>query len=167
MVFATSSACSLVKAKSWMPLCVVSDSTRMLGSCSGQPVANPLTKSAVVARSVMSEIPSSGCGNKGGHFDLDLGPEVDETVDIEQRRGREVSPQSFFPDRTDVAAGGFIFAAARQIPGEADDVLGRRARFREQLDDPLQGGRDLRSHLGGIIAFLVATGLAGQHDPAA
>ena len=42
---------------------------------------------------------------------------------------------------------------------------GSRAGFSKQLDDALQRRADLGGHVRGIIALLVAAGLAGQHDP--
>src|SRR4051794_30709392 len=100
MVFAINKACSLLKAKSCTPLCVVSDSTMMSGCASGQPVAKAVTKLAEVFRSFISfpvccsDAPRilvfSGLRHVSGDFDFDLGPEIDEPVDIEQCRGREV-----------------------------------------------------------------------------
>ena len=65
------------------------------------------------------------------------------------------------------APGGFVFAAAGQIPGQANDVLGTGAGLRQQLDDPAQRDPDLRGHVGLVFALLVAAGLARQHDPSA
>ena len=42
---------------------------------------------------------------------------------------------------------------------------GSSAGFAKQLDDALQRRADLGGHVRGIIALLVAAGLAGQHDP--
>ena len=70
--------------------------------------------------------------NKGCHFDLDLGAHIDEPVDVKQRRGRKILSQRLAPGRADAGARGFVFAPARQIPGQADDVLGTGAGLREQ-----------------------------------
>src|SRR5580700_2685703 len=108
------------------------------------------------------------CGRQErGDFDLDLGTLVDEAGDVEQGRGRKVSPQRLAPGRTDAGARGLVFAAAREIPGQADDVLGAGAGLAKQLHDPPQGVADLPAHIRLIFALLVAAGLAGQHDPAA
>ena len=107
------------------------------------------------------------CGDEGGHFDLDLGPHVDEPVDEEQCRGRKVSAQRLLPCRPDAAAGSFILAAAREIPGQTNDVLWPGTNLRKQLDDALERSRDLCSERWRIVALLVAAGLACQHDPSA
>src|SRR5260370_5203508 len=100
-----------------------------------------------------------------GDFDLDLGTLIDQASDVEQRRRRETLPQRLAPGSSDTCARGFVFPAAGQIPGEADDVLGTGARLREQLDDSPQRDRDLPGHVGPIFTLLVAAGLAGQHSP--
>src|SRR5258707_2513253 len=102
-----------------------------------------------------------GLGHVGGDFDFDLGPDVDESVDIEQRRWREVAPERVLPGRTDAGAGGLILAAAGQIPGQPDDVFRTRFGLAEQLDDPLQRGAGLGGHVWLIVALLVTAGLAG------
>src|ERR1700682_2773188 len=102
-----------------------------------------------------------------GNFNLDLGTDIDETFDVEQRRGREISSERLAPGRANTGAGGFIFAAAGQIPGQADDVLGSGPGFTEQLDDPSQRDADLSSQIGLIFALLVAAGLPGEDDPSA
>src|ERR1700682_2889912 len=51
-----------------------------------------------------------------GNFNLDLGTDIDETFDVEQRRGREISSERLAPGRANTGAGGFIFAAAGPIP---------------------------------------------------
>src|SRR5713226_8943489 len=99
-----------------------------------------------------------------GNFNLDLGSDIDETFDIEQRRGREIPSERLAPGRADTGAGGFVFAAAGQIPGKPDDVFGTRARLRQQLDDPSQRLPDLPGHIGLIFALVVASGLAGKDD---
>src|ERR1700757_1970797 len=112
MVFATRSACSLVMAKSCTPLCVVSDRMRMCGSLSGHPVENAVTKSADVLRcSVIASQTLLRRRDKGGDFDFNLGSDIDEAVDIEQCRGREVAPEGLLPGRTDTGTGPPIFAA--------------------------------------------------------
>src|SRR5882757_10176299 len=156
MVFAISSACSLLKAKSCTPLFVVSDSTMMSGCASGQPVAKAVTKLAEVVRLfIRFPVCCSGAlygsgftprisrlGHVSGDFDFDLGPDVDEPVDVEQRRRREVAPERFLPGRTDPGAGRLVFAAAGQIPGQADDVFRTRAGLAGQ-HDPFAGTVDL------------------------
>src|ERR1700731_2082537 len=104
---------------------------------------------------------------EGGDFDLDLGAFIDQARDVEQRRGREISPQCLAPDGADAGSGGCIFAAAGQKPGEPDDVLGPGAGLRKQLDDPAQRRSDLPGHVGLIVTLLVTAGLAGKHDPSA
>src|SRR5262249_14604201 len=121
-------------AKSCTPLCVVSDRMRMCGSLSGHPVENAVTKSADVLRcSVISS--SVLCRrDKGGDFDFDLGSLIDEPVDIEQCRGREVAAQGFLPGSADPGTGRLIFTAAGQVPVQPHDVLGTCAGLAEQLD---------------------------------
>src|SRR6201984_3291825 len=112
----------------------------MCGSFSGQPVENARTKSACVDRSAISQTPK--ClrrRHEGGDFDLDFCATVNKTVDIEQRRGWEVAPQSRLPARTNPRACRLVLAAACQVPGQPHDVLGAGAGFAQQLDDPLQG----------------------------
>jgi hypothetical protein len=46
-------------------------------------------------------------------------------------------------------------------------VLGTGPRLRQQSDDPSQRRPDLRGHIGLIFALVVASGLAGKHDPSA
>src|SRR3954454_5066567 len=104
-------------------------------------------------------------GQVSGDFDFDLGPDVDEPVDIEQRRWREMSPERFLPGGADAGARRLIFAAAGQIPGQAHDMLRSGPGLAKQLDDPLQRGSYLGGHVGRIVALLVAAGLARQHDP--
>src|SRR5712671_633147 len=101
----------------------------------------------------------------GGDFDFDLGPEIDEPVDIEQRRRWKIASERFLPGCANAGAGRLVFAAAGEIPGQAYDVFGAGARLSQQLDDPFQGRADLGGHVGLILPLLVATGLAGQHDP--
>src|SRR6478609_4808732 len=139
MVFAINSACSLLSAKSWTPLCVVSKSTMISGWFSGQPVAKAVTKSADVDRFVIAyQLPlnSEACSSRtrihpriesrhilfsktplcrrhvGGDFDFDLGTCVDQTGDIEQRRGWKISTQRLFPGCADTSARGLVFGAA-------------------------------------------------------
>src|SRR5258707_10981997 len=88
-----------------------------------------------------------------GDFDLDLGALIDQAGDVEQRRGREILPQCLAPGRTDTGARGLVFAAAGQIPGEANDVLRTGARLRKQLDDPSQRRSDLPGHIGLIVTL--------------
>src|SRR5258708_18299336 len=102
-----------------------------------------------------------------GNFNLDLGSNIDETFDVEQRRGREISSERLAPGRADSGAGGFLFAAAGQIPGQADDVLGPGPGFTEQLDDPSQRHADLSGQIGVLLALLVPSGLAREDDPSA
>src|ERR1700738_1122235 len=102
-----------------------------------------------------------------GNFNLDLGSDIDETFDVEQRRGREMSPDRLAPGSADPGAGGFIFAAAGQIPGQANDVLGPGPGLSEQLDDPSQRRPHLPRHNGLLVALPVAAGLAGKDDPSA
>src|SRR5439155_18587618 len=92
---------------------------------------------------------------------------IDQAGDVEQRRGRKVSPQRLPPRRADTGARGLVFAAAGQIPCETDDVLGTGAGLRKQLDDPAQRRSDLAGHIGLIVTLLVAAGLAGEYDPSA
>src|SRR5260370_33141450 len=165
MVLAINKACSLLNAKSCTPLCVVSESTMMSGWFSGQPVAKAVTKSAAVDRLVIDETLSGfSCllyfGHVSADFDFDLGPDIDKPVHVEQRRWREVAPERLLPGCADAGAGRFVFAAAGQIPGQADDMLGPRAGLAEQLDDPLQRVADLGRHVRRIRALFVATGLA-------
>src|SRR5439155_25535300 len=94
-----------------------------------------------------------------------LCPDRRQAVDEEQRRWREIPPERFLPGCADAGTGGFVFAAAGQVPGQADDVLWPGASFSKELDDALQRGADLGGHVRGIVALLVAAGLAGQHDP--
>jgi len=54
-------------------------------------------------------------GNEGGHFDLDLCPDIDQAVDKEQCRGREILSQRLLPGSRNALARGFILAAAGQI----------------------------------------------------
>jgi hypothetical protein len=70
------------------------------------------------------------------------------------------------PGRANTGPRRFVFAAAGQIPGQADDVLGTGPGLREQFDDPSQRDSDLSGHIG-LIFTLLAAGLAGQHDPSA
>src|SRR5882724_2582190 len=100
-----------------------------------------------------------------GDFDFDLGPDIDEPVDIEQRRWREIAPERFLPGRSDARTRRLIFAAAGQIPGQANDVFGTGAGLSKQLDDPLQRGADLGGHIRLVVALFVTAGLSGQHDP--
>src|ERR1700710_2339677 len=77
-VFAISSACSLLSAKSCTPFVVVSERIRTSGWFSGQPVAKAVTKSAEVERWVIGFCPVVICLNllrrhEGGDFNLDLG----------------------------------------------------------------------------------------------
>src|SRR6266700_1078340 len=99
--------------------------------------------------SILSRSPAraSRFRHVSGDFDFDLGPEIDEAVDIEQRRWREVASERFFPGRADATSRRFIFAAAGQIPGQANDVFGTGAGLGQQLDDPLQRGADLGGHM--------------------
>src|SRR5882757_4505044 len=173
MVFAINRAWSLLKAKSCTPFCVVSDSTMISGCASGHPVAKAVTKSAEVDRLVIgrhfllscsdasvrrerpapftpSFTPSLSFGDVGRNLDFDLGPLVDQPADIEQRRRREIPPQGFLPGSTNAGACGLVFAAAGQVPGQADDMLGTGAGLRQQLHDPLQRRADLRGHVGRI-----------------
>src|SRR6478736_4605512 len=101
----------------------------------------------------------------GGDFDFDLGPEIDEPVDIKQRRRRKTAAERFLPGRANAGAGRLIFAAAGEIPGQAHDVFRAGAGLSQQLDDPFQGRPNLGGHVRMIIPLLVAAGLAGQHDP--
>src|SRR5260370_41001641 len=79
------------------------------------------------------------CGRyEGGNFDLDLCALIDQACDVEQRRGREISPEGLAPGRTDPGTGGFVFPTAGQIPGEANDVLRTGPGLCQQLDDPSQ-----------------------------
>src|ERR1700741_4608142 len=110
MVFATSSAWSLVIAKSCTPLCVVSDRIRRCGSLSGHPVAKAVTKSADVLRLFICFQTRLGRRDKGGDFDFDLGSLIDEAFDIEQCRGREIAPRGLLPGRADPGTGRRIFA---------------------------------------------------------
>src|ERR1700704_6606980 len=90
------------------------------GWFSGQPVAKAVTNPR------MRIGWSSGyflCRNESGNFNLDLRTLVDEPRDVEQRRGREILPQRLAPGRTDSCARGRIFAAACEIPGQANDML--------------------------------------------
>src|SRR5882757_9630532 len=167
MVFAISRACSRLKAKSCTPLWVVSDSTMMSGCFSGQPVAKAVTKSADVDRSVIGfEFLCAFVDallrlrDVGGDFDFDLGPEIDEPVDIEQRRRWKIASERFLPGCANAGAGRLVFAAAGEIPGQAYDVFGAGARLSQQLDDPFQGRADLGGHVGVILPLLVAAGLA-------
>jgi hypothetical protein len=48
---------------------------------------------------------------------------------------------------------------------QANDVLRTSAGLAEQLDDAFQRGADLPHHVGLIVTFFVAAGLAGEHDP--
>src|SRR5882757_7430754 len=89
-----------------------------------------------------------------GDFDFDLGPEIDEPVDVEQRRWRKIAPERLLPGCADAGTRCFIFAAAGQIPGQADDVFGAGAGFAEQLDNALQRGADLGGHVRRIVALL-------------
>src|ERR1700682_1367874 len=102
-----------------------------------------------------------------GNFDLDLRALIDQAGNVEQRRGREVSPQRLTPGCTDTGTRGLIFAATGQIPGEANDVPGTCSGLGKQLDDPSQGRPDLPGHIGLIFTLLVASGLAGKDDPSA
>src|SRR6267142_1357943 len=102
-----------------------------------------------------------------GNFNLDLRTDIDEAFDVEQRRWREISSERLAPGRANTGAGGFIFAAAGQIPGQADDVLRSGPGFTEQLDDPSQRDADLSSQIGLIFAVLVTAGLASEDDPSA
>src|ERR1700675_730089 len=102
-----------------------------------------------------------------GDFDLDLGTFIDQARDVEQRRRREISPQRLAPSGANAGASRLVLAAAGQIPGQADDVLGTGASLREQLDDPAKRDPALPGQVGLIFALLVAAGLAGKHDPAA
>src|SRR5216683_6462385 len=95
------------------------------------------------------------CGRyERGNFNLDLGSDIDQTFDVEQRRGREISSQRLAPGSADPGAGGLIFAAAGQIPGQADDVLGPGPGFTQQLDDLSQRDADLSGQIGLILALL-------------
>src|SRR6516165_8155974 len=138
----------------------------MWGSFSGQPVAKAVTKSADVDRLVII-LSLCGLWNEGRDFDFDLRPHVDQAVDIEQCRGREVSRERLLPCGANSGAGGLIFAPAGEIPVQADDVLWACARFRQKLHDPPQRASDLSRQIGRIVALRVAAGLACQHDPSA
>src|ERR1700719_629763 len=46
--------------------------------------------------------------NERGDFDLDLRAGIDETLDVEQRRGREASPKRLAPGRADAGTRGFV-----------------------------------------------------------
>src|SRR6185437_5374981 len=109
----------------------------------------------------------SGIRYEGRHFDLDLGPLVDQAIDVKQRRGREVTPERLLPGRANAGSCRLIVAAAGEIPGQADNMLRTSAGLAEQLHDPLERGCDLRRQVGGIVALLIAAGLARQHNPAA
>src|ERR1700687_240142 len=123
---------------------------------SGQPVAKAVTKFAEVDRLVMQAsftkiLVRCGSRNKrssaaarvdgadqplcAGHegrdFDLDLGPLVDQPRDVEQRRGRKILAQRLAPGRADAGARGFVLAAAGQVPGQPNDVLGPRPGLRQ------------------------------------
>src|SRR6185437_8262739 len=102
-----------------------------------------------------------------GNFNLDLCPEIDQAIDVKQRRGRKISSERLAPRRTDAGARGFVFAPAGQIPGEPNDVLGTGAGLGKQLDDPTQGNPHLCGHVRLVIPLLIAPGLAGEHDPSA
>src|ERR1700676_723520 len=103
---------------------------------------------------------------EGGDFDLDLGACIDQARNVEQRRGREIFPQRFAPGSADAGTRRLVFAAAGQIPGQADDMLGTSASLRQQFDNSSQRRPDLTGHVRLIFALLVAARLAGQHDPA-
>src|SRR5260370_34549889 len=81
-----------------------------------------------------------------GDFDLDLGALIDQTCNVEQGRGRKIPPQRLAPGGTNAGARGLVFAAAGQIPGQPDDVLGTGAGLAQQLDDPSQGEANLPCH---------------------
>src|SRR5260370_14931384 len=102
----------------------------------------------------------------GGDLDLDLGALIDQTCNVEQGRGRKIPPQRLAPGGTNAGARGLVFAAAGQIPGQADDVLGTGAGLAQQLDDPAQGYSNLYCHIGLTFALLAAACLADQDDPA-
>src|SRR5207244_8780638 len=70
-----------------------------------------------------------------GDFDLDFCAFIDQAGDVEQRRGRKVSPQRLPPRRADTGARGLVFAAAGQIPCETDDVLGTGASLCKQRSE--------------------------------
>src|SRR6202011_3548550 len=57
-----------------------------------------------------------------GNFDLDLRALIDQVGNVEQRRGREVSPQRLAPGCTDAGTSGLIFAATGQIPNPARET---------------------------------------------
>jgi hypothetical protein len=106
-----------------------------------------------------------GRRNEGGDFDFDFGALIDEAVDLEQRRWREIPSQRLLPGRADAGASSLVLALAGQIPGQAHDVLGAGAGLAEQLDDPLQRLSNLGGKVRRVVALLVAAGLAGQHHP--
>ena len=54
-------------------------------------------------------------GHKGGYFDFDLCPDVDQAADVEQRRARKIPTQRLLPGGADAGTCGFIFASAGQI----------------------------------------------------
>src|ERR1700722_292879 len=108
-----------------------------------------------------------GLGYERGDFDFDLGARIDQAGNVEQRRGREVSPQSLAPGSPYAGAGGLVFAAAGQVPRQANDMFGPGAGLLQQFDNPVQGDGDLRGHVRLIFALLVAPGLTGKDNPLA
>src|SRR5262245_42245635 len=82
--------------------------------------------------------PSSPLRHERRDLDLHFRPLIAQPADIEQRGRREVAAQRFLPGGADPRARGLVFAAAGQVPGQADDVLRTCTRLAQQLDDALQ-----------------------------
>src|SRR5260370_7842802 len=120
MAFAIIRACSLLKAKSCTPLCVVSDSTMVVGCWSSQPVVKAVTKSAEVDRLVIgrhfllscsdasvrrerpapftpSFTPSLSFGDVARNLDFDLGPLFAHPAALRPPRPRQFPPPGFLP----------------------------------------------------------------------
>ena len=90
-----------------------------------------------------------------------LARDIDQPADVKQGRGRKIPSQGFAPGRANSGTRRFVFAPARQIPGQPHDVLGASARFREQaLMMRFSAVPTWPAMSGWIFALFIAAGLA-------
>src|SRR3954471_3253073 len=62
-------------------------------------------------------------GQNGSHFDLDLGPVLDQRLHFDRRHGDVVVADQFTERRPDALARGQVFALVGDVPGHPDDIF--------------------------------------------
>src|SRR6476661_10356470 len=109
-----------VARRSWQYAAAASRTARSSPeSCWSSSSGSAQWKVALVAMQILLK----SVGQDGSHFDLDLGPVLDQRLHFHRRHGDVVVADQFAERRPDAPARGQVFALVGDVPGHPDDIF--------------------------------------------